>query len=417
MEKIVNGTNGGQHVAGAPLTTSASMTAAPGLLRNAIDERIVRIRPMATPIDQLSRCAGARNAGSMTVEYYCVDTKKTETTLKEELINPALTDRGNGLYTFNLKVVDYKIFEKSETILLPRRDMPGESGLVCYIYDILPDDGTLVVAPINAEPNADKTAIEIRTDMQQKVIRMGRAATELDVQTPQFQALPRKDSNNCQIFKMQIEQSTLQKIADKEIGWTFNDQEEAAVFDMRLGMEKNFLFGSRAKIYDSNKGEYVYLTGGIWNQTDNEYVINYDTFGADDLIDICARAFTGNNGSRHKILVAGSELIQKLSKISTDKVVYANESFVKWGIEFREIRSNFGSLYVLHSEVFDSCDHACDGFIIDPDYMTKYCHIPFTAETLDLRRSGQRNTDAVVLTEASCLVLRYPQSHLKLIRK
>lgn len=37
------------------------------------------------------------------------------------------------------------------------------------------------------------------------------------------------------------------------------------------------------------------------------------------------------------------------------------------------------------------------------------------AENLDLRSSGQRNTDAVVITEASCLVLRYPESHLRLI--
>ena len=45
--------------------------------------------------------------------------------------------------------------------------------------------------------------------------------------------------------------------------------------------------------------------------------------------------------------------------------------------------------------------------------MTKYVHVPFRAEQLDLRSSGQRNTDAVVLTEASCLVLRYPKAHLK----
>ncbi len=42
-------------------------------------------------------------------------------------------------------------------------------------------------------------------------------------------------------------------------------------------------------------------------------------------------------------------------------------------------------------------------------------HVPFQAENLDLRKSGQRNTDAVVLTEASCLVLRYPNAHMKVI--
>ena len=84
-------------------------------------------------------------------------------------------------------------------------------------------------------------------------------------------------------------------------------------------------------------------------------------------------------------------------------------------IEFREICSNFGTLYVVHSEIFDQCGHGNDGFILDPDYMTKYCHVPFHAETLDLRRSGLRNTDAVVLTEASCLVLRHPATHMRIV--
>ncbi len=53
--------------------------------------------------------------------------------------------------------------------------------------------------------------------------------------------------------------------------------------------------------------------------------------------------------------------------------------------------------------------------VIDLDYLTKYVHIPFHTEKLDLRRSGTRNTSAVVITEASCLVLRYPQSHLRVI--
>ena len=68
MTQFANGTVGGQHVAGQPLTTSLAAEAAPGLLRNSIDERIVRIRPMSTPVDQLSRCAGSRSCGSMTVE-------------------------------------------------------------------------------------------------------------------------------------------------------------------------------------------------------------------------------------------------------------------------------------------------------------------------------------------------------------
>lgn len=184
---------------------------------------------------------------------------------------------------------------------------------------------------------------------------------------------------------------------------------------MRLGMEKNFLFGTRAMVFDPNKNENVYFTGGIWMQTPNEYELNISNVSETDLIGLCAKAFTGNSGSKRKILVAGTDLMTALSKIEFTRTLSAGQSFTKYGIEFREIRSNFGKLYVLHSEVFDQCGHAADGFVLDPDYMTKYVHVPFRAETLDLRSSGQRNTDAVVLTEASCLVLRYPQAHIRVI--
>ena len=66
---LIAGTNGGKHVVGGPLTTSLANEGSPELLRNEIDERIVRIRPMSTPIDQLSRYAGARTSGSMVVDY------------------------------------------------------------------------------------------------------------------------------------------------------------------------------------------------------------------------------------------------------------------------------------------------------------------------------------------------------------
>ena len=214
---------------------------------------------------------------------------------------------------------------------------------------------------------------------------------------------------------MQVEQSTFQKLANKEVGWNFSDQEEVAIIDMRQGMEKSFLFGVNTELVDPNSKEDIYLTGGIWHQTDKQFDYNPATLTSSTLVELCRKAFTGNGGSARKILIGGSGLIEALSKIQYDKVVGAGSTFVKWGIEFREIRSNFGTLYVVLSEIFDQCGHADDGFILDPDYMTKYCHVPFHTENLDLRRSGIRNTDAIVVTEASCLVLRHPKAHMKVI--
>ncbi len=126
-------------------------------------------------------------------------------------------------------------------------------------------------------------------------------------------------------------------------------------------------------------------------------------------------AFTGNAGSKRKILIGGSGLIGSLNKLNYTKVVTAAESVTKWGIDFNQLRSKFGTLYVLLSEIFDEVGMPDNGLIIDPQYLQKYSHLPFSTESLDLKKSGVRNVDALVLTEASCLVLRYPKAHMRIV--
>jgi hypothetical protein len=256
---------------------------------------------------------------------------------------------------------------------------------------------------------ADKSLFE------DKLIRMGRAATQLDVQSPQYSVLPKKRTNYCQIFKMQIEQSMVMKMSHKEIGWDFTDQQEAAIYDMRVGMEKQFLFGEKMKLYDNVKGETVTLTQGIWTQAGKEIELQLNDFGSSELVDFLRQVFTGNCGSRKKILVGGSELIAALNKVENTKVITALDQETMWGIDFTALQSKFGRLYVLYSEIFDVMGQPANGMVIDPEYIQKHVFIPFRADRLDLRGSGQRNTEAMVLTEASCLTLRYPETHARII--
>lgn len=417
---LIAGTNGGKHVVGGPLTTTLANAASPELLRNEIDERIVKIRPMSTPIDQLSRFGGCRKSGSMVVDYYSVDTKPTETTLNEEYDEESSEGKSGDFHIATIYTDRDDIFEPSETILVP--DVQGydaegvnfEGSLVLYVLAKDSLGGVKVIA-VNGKAISGNRNYVPTIPRGARLIRMGRAASELDVQTAQFEALPVKKQNNCQIFKTQVEQSTFQKIANKEVGWNFSDQEEVAIIDMRLGMEKSFLFGSRARIFDSTKKEEILLTGGIWHQAAKEFKYDKSSFNSDTIIDICRDAFTTNAGSNRKILIGGTGLIERINKLDYNKVITAGDTITKWGIDFSELRSKFGSLYVLHSEVFDQCGHYNDGFVVDPEYITKYCHVPFRAEKLDLRKSGIRNTDAIVVTEASCLVLRYPQAHMRVI--
>ncbi len=409
---IVNGVEGGKHVVNGPLTTDVTKEVTPSLLVNEIDKQIVKIRPMATPVDQLSRCAGAKRSGSMVVDYYNVDTKPTSVILSASFTE---NTKKATINTTNNDTIDV-----SDTLLVDgvhgyNADGTEDDNNNLVLYVMSKDDSGITVMAVNGKPDSEDEIIVPPLSKGLRLIRMGRAATELDVQTSQFEALPQKAQNYCQIFKMQIEQSTLQKIANKEVDWTMSDQEEAAIYDMRLGMEKNFLFGVKSKVYDARKKEYVMLTGGIWGQAGKTFYYDSDAITQDTVIDLMREAFTGNAGSKRKVLIGGSGLIGRLNKLNYTKVINAGENVAKWGIDFTEMRSKFGKLYVLLSEVFDECGMADNGMIIDPEYLQKYSHLPFGTEALNLKSAGVRNTDALVLTEASCLVLRYPKAHVRIV--
>lgn len=397
---LTDGVSNGVHVSGVPLTTEVTNQAVPGLLTNAIDKAVVKIRPMATPIDQISRMGHVRSVDSMDVDYYSVDTRVDSDSVISAEVSAETAGDDNPLYV--LTVSHPSRFEATETFGY------GADGVDSVGYVVEKNaDGTLLCASVKGDLS------ELASGG--KIIRMGRAATQLDVQSPQFSALPVKNTNYCQIFKMQIEQSVVMKLSHKEIGWDFTDQQEAAVYDMRMGMEKQFLFGKKAKVYDPRKQETVTFTGGIWDQAGKEIDITLNGFDSKALVDMLRQAFTDNSGSRRKVLIAGSELIAALNRIEHTHVITARDQVTAWGIDFSELQSKFGRLYVVFSDIFDVMGMAGNGIIVDPEYIQKHVFIPFNAERLDLRGSGQRNTEAMVLTEASCLTLRYPEAHARVI--
>lgn len=420
--KKVNGTDGCMHVGDGPLTSGLTREGSQSLLMNEVEQRITRVRPMSTPIDQITRMIGSRQAKSMEVAYYKIDTKPGSAILKiaEEIAGETF----DGCAVYRIKTDNDDIFAPTETILMP--DMSGErtsSGddttrnpAVLYVVDrVTTQSGSeLRVIAVNGQKENGIRKMPA-TEGNETLIRMGRAASELDVQTGQFQALPKKESNYCQIFKAQIEHSTVMNMTRKEVGWSMEDQEESAVTDMRLGMEKSFIFGSKARLNNERNGNETLLTGGIWSQAAGVVKLP-ETLTHQTLTSLMRQAFTGKSaGSNKKVLIAGSGLIERLSNLESTRTLSAQDKVTRWGIDFTEIGSKFGTLYTIHREVFDMCGHPEDGMIIDPAYITKYCFEPFKAEQLDLKSSGIRNCDATVLTEASCIVLRHPHAHVRVV--
>ena len=82
----------------------------PEMYQKDIDERITRIRPMATPVDQIARYAAVQHASSFEVKYYSVGTRPVKTTL---VANVAASETATSVA---LQVADPDMFTLDDTI-------------------------------------------------------------------------------------------------------------------------------------------------------------------------------------------------------------------------------------------------------------------------------------------------------------
>ena len=116
LATVIAGTDGGSHVVDGPITTDTVRQSGSELLLNEIDRRIVKIRPMATPIDQISRYARPRHSNSMIVDYYTVDTKPTTCRLATAYTP---SKEGTEAQRVVIKTDNDDMLAVSDTLMLP----------------------------------------------------------------------------------------------------------------------------------------------------------------------------------------------------------------------------------------------------------------------------------------------------------
>lgn len=398
----------------------------PEYYAKAIDKRITKMRPMRTPIDQITRSAESiSRVNSMVVKYYSVSTRPIKDSVKTNT-----TEMASGSSYVTLPVNDASLFSVTDTIRVSGIKGYKEDGstqdtvkdLMLYVVGKSENEGYPQVIAVNGKRNTTgENSIVPALKKDDVLIRMGRAAGELDVETGQFYSLPTPQEQFCQRFMMQVEESTYNKMWSKEVDWNFDDMEEDAIYDMRLGMENSFLFGIKGKSKDPKKtGMDVYFTGGIWwmagqdkslgtvDDSTNEIVIKDD-----EMVDFLKEIFTGNDaGNKTKIAFCGSDFLAALAKMKSERFKVVKE-FEKWGLKFTSFDSNFGKLLAMHHELLDMNMKSDEAFVMDPEYLRKRTFEMFSRKTYDMEKLAKRKTSAVVLNEASCCYLVYPNAHIR----
>lgn len=395
-----------------------------------IDSRIIKIRPMATPIDQISRYAKAQSASSFEVKYYSVGTRPTNCTTISQIVaqtqgaSVELPVDDANMFTLDdtIRVVGVKgkFNDKGEAYDPEDENTPDLVLCVCGRND---STSMPVVYAVNGNKAKDgQTTFLPEIPSGTTLVRMGKACGELDVQTGRFNNIPMPEEQYCQNFMIQIEQSTFDKIADKEVDWSFSDIEEDGIYDMRLAQENTFLWGVKNKIKHVTKdGMYTWFTGGIWWMAGKDIEVGeWDeqkqcaVITDENLVDISKDLFVGTGiGNKRKILFCGSDMLSAFSKIKSEKF-RLKETVEVWNLKFKSWETDFGEILTIHHELFDLNGMSGCAFALDPEYLTKKTHLSWSRNILDLKKAGIRNTDAVVLQEVVCLYLRYAKAHARL---
>jgi hypothetical protein len=247
-------------------------------------------------------------------------------------------------------------------------------------------------------------------------MRAGRSLSETQMQTDAYSGVPTDFTQYLQKFGAQIEQSTADKIADKEVGWTFNDLEEEAVYDMRrtqnISFWKGVLRKKRITNSRSTKTEDIYFTQGIWNQAGKELALGRTTTSltAKDLVKLMKHAFSGNESGDKKLIIYGSDFLEAVENVEFTKNVTVGAKSQVYGLEFNSIISKFGTLLGVHDKTLDDMGMADKAFILDANFLRKWTQ-GFKTHNIDFKSNAEKDVDGRSLIEVCGLVLKNPNAH------
>jgi len=398
------------------VTTTKVKAGSADLDQDYVSKLVTEMRPSITPLDTIMRqIRKATPIKSWKTEYYAVDARPLYDT-----VNTAYTKAGDGHTSTDLKVNNISMWVADDTVMVKGITGVDSKDLVCFIISKDASASTIKIQPLNGTAGANTTAdmmiIPATIPINTVLVRLGSCKHELDAQTSPYAILPAKSYNFVQRFMAQVEESTFQKIHQKEVDWGFTDYEAQNIFDMKATMEQSFLFGVRAQFTDLVNSKERYATGGITRFITK--AVEYGLGGTDRTIDnawfvdATKSIFQGNSGSEARYLFGGNGLMANLMKVDTViKQIQGKQTMVKYGLTFKEIETNFGLLRFFHHPGLDQAGWNDNGIVLDLAFIEKHTFKPLSSRKLDLIESGQRNADAVVIEETCGVVTRYPDTH------
>jgi hypothetical protein len=232
------------------------------------------------------------------------------------------------------------------------------------------------------------------------------------------QAMPTKDHNHCQRMLCTISENMYQALQDKEVEYGLNDYRDQALLDFRLQSEMAAIFGGGAVAGEnfidpkSNKRK-LHMRGVL--DFDIQNIVKTD---ADEDVDAflnraMEELFAVNNGSSERLLLYGAGFATALANSKWwQKQLEANKTEIKWGVTWKMVESNFGSLRgIMDPALSLTGEYSNCALVIDPAHVRLVEQVALQERKLDLVSAGIRNSKDIVLEESITLELTNPKAH------
>lgn len=420
-----------------------------------INRRICEMKLESCPIDQILRSASRTNhSKSIVVKYYQIGQRPIRTTLNE-----AISATSDGA-AHTIKPLNRVVFDSMDTILFPdvmgyKEDGTTRDTLVPLMVRVVAQDVSQnpTVIAINGKKNA---TLNNRWDLPEipqgaAMLRLGRAAGEMEVETASYYQLPDPSEQYCQRYIMQVEESIIERMSTKAVDWDFSKQERIAMDDMRGGMERSGLFGVRA-ISRYGKNGNVYTTGGIYwgagkdiqlghwapkmekGDDGTEKQVTVKVAGDSGTVEkkvyeyvISEKELTNfvnvaiqdaGNGSRTKLLFVDNLIYQALSNLKSNRriIMQTESNYQNWGLDFEGFNSMGTKIMIYRHDAFNYMGFNGCAFLLDPRYLEKWVFGDWSRKEYNLKDLFVRNSNAVVMEEFSCWTLYFPNAHARVHR-
>ena len=400
-----------EHGLHGALETTDLRSLRPEMIDDPVDQNLVKIRPSVSPLDTILRYAGSKPTNNFEYEWYSIGTRAVDdkTSDAATITSSADVQAVQGVITVAGNI---NKFDVTDTILFPKIKGGDGEMLVGYVVekDVKNRQLTFTISEEQMTAGGDgKTIPAIASGTV--IYSLGRAAGELDVKTPAISYIPKPSRGYCQIFMAQIAQSTYEKMMDKKVKFDVNEIEEQALYEYRVRMEGSFLFGKKGKVYNPNTNSYVYMTDGITRQIKKRETID-TSMGDAELIRVMKEIFTKNSGAKERVLLAGADFVEKMSTFSTvQKQLEAGNTEVVWGITWKKIESNFGSLLLVHHELLDQYGWSDKAIVLDPQYLKKWQISNFERKEYDGKELAIMNGNFTVFREVCGVAVYNPGAH------